>query len=113
MENQSNPEKPKKEWRPQTKEGKRALIFGIITIVWGLLFIPLVSLFRRFVHVPVAGSSGLWLEIVLFIFGLYYSVRTIFKIKERTTLNIVIFILLCLVGGFWLLFALGEIISPH
>ena len=114
MENQPDLEKFKeRKWLPQTKEGKRAIIFGVITITWGLLFIPMVNLFRRFIHVPVAGSSGLWLEIVFFIFGFYYSIKAIFKIKERTSLNIVVFILLCLVGSFWLLFALGELIFPH
>ena len=113
MENPINLEKPKRKWLPQTKEGKKALIFGTITIAWGLLFIPLNEFFRRFVHVPVAGSSGLWLEIVLFIFALYYGIKVIFRIKERAILNIIIFILFCLVGGFWLLFAFGEVIFPH
>ena len=113
MENPINLEKPKRKWLPQTKEGKKALIFGVIAIAWGLLFIPLVSLFRRFIHIPVAGSSGLLAEIVLFIFGLYYSIKTIFKIKERAILNIIVFILFCLVGGFWVIFALGEVLVPH
>ncbi|MFA5070322.1 MAG: hypothetical protein WC528_03490 [Patescibacteria group bacterium] len=112
MENPTNSEKPARKWLPQTKEGKRALIFGIITIVWGLLFVSLGNLTARLFRIP-GGFFSVLLEIVFFIFGLYYSIKAIFKIKERTILNIIVFILLCLVGGFWLMFALGEIIFPH
>jgi len=112
MENPTNLEKPERKWLPQTKEGKRALIFGVITIVWGLLFISLSNLIHLF-RIPLGGSIFLLAEIVLFIFALYYSIKAIFKIKERNILNIIIFILFCIVGGFWVLFVLGEIIVPH
>lgn len=112
MGNPTSLEKPNRKWLPQTKEGKRALIFGIITIVWGLLFISLASLTARLFRIP-GGFFSVLLEIVFFIFGLYYSIKAIFKIKERNILNLIIFVLFCLVGGFWMVFALAEIIFPH
>ncbi|MDD5342501.1 MAG: hypothetical protein PHH01_00745 [Patescibacteria group bacterium] len=103
---------PKRKWLPQTKEGKKALIFGTLTIVWGLLFISLAGFVSRLFRMP-GGFLSVLVEIMLFIFGLYYSLKAIFKIKERAILNLIIFILFCVVGGFWLLFAIGEILFPH
>ena len=119
MENPANLEnqEPKRKWLPQTKEGKRALIFGIIVTVLGLLLIlSLFEFFRLLFTYPYAllnTNTAFFLllaELVLFILGLYYSIRTIYKIKERNILNIISFVLICIIGGFWLLWTLGSMI---
>ena len=97
----------KRNWLPQTITAKWAVGFALVTIVLGVLLPTLTS-------VPgVVGFRGVTMEIILTIVSLVLSIKAIFREKDRSILTLVIFILFCLVGGFWLLFVLGEVIVPH
>lgn len=105
--------KPKRKWLPQSKDGKKALGFCLAAIIWGLLlpFIPKIG--RLIIGAAGSGLITLSIEVILVILGLIFSIKAIFKEKDRSVLNIIVFVLFCIVGGFWLLFAIGEIVSPH
>jgi hypothetical protein len=107
MENSINEKsKPKRNWFPQTKTAKWAVGFALATIVLGVLLPSLTSL-------PfVGGREAVITEIILTIVSLVLSIKAIFGQKDRSILLLIIFVLLCLIGGFWLFFAVGEIISP-
>jgi hypothetical protein len=97
----------KRKWLPQTKTAKWAVGFALATIILGLLLPSLTSL-------PfIGGREAVIMEIVLTIVSLILSIKAIFGKKDHSILIIIAFIIFCVVGGFWLLFALGEIISPH
>lgn len=98
---------------PRTKEGKMALTFGIIAIAWGVLLIPAGRIFRGILQMRSSSIPMVVLEIILFVIALYLNIRAIFKIKDRSTWNLVVFIILCVIGGFWVLFAGGEVLFPH
>jgi hypothetical protein len=115
MENSNSPEqlKPAREPMPKTKEGKMALTFGIIAIAWGVLLIPAGRIFRGILHLRMSSIPMVVVEIALFIVALYLSIRAIFKVKDKSMWNLVVFVILCVVGGFWVLFAGGEMLFPH
>ncbi|MFH1736306.1 MAG: hypothetical protein ABH838_00240 [Actinomycetota bacterium] len=95
----------KSKWWPATRTGRLAVWYGVAAVVWGVLF----PNFIRF----LSGFFMVALEVVLVIMAFFYSIRAVFREKERNLLSFVVFGLLCLVGGFWLLFALGEVLVPH
>ena len=96
-------------WLPKTKDGKISLVLCAVAIVYGILMPVMLPFWGRFADGRVVVS----LEIILSIAAFYFSFKTIFKIKDRTILTIIAFSMLCLIGGFWLLFALGEVVFPH
>lgn len=105
----------KRKWLPESKNAKIALRFCAAAVVWGILmpFIP-------FPQFAIGGLRGLFsglvvisIEVILIITAWFFSYKAIFKEKEGSVITLLIFGLFCLVGGFWLLFALGEILVPH
>jgi len=105
--------KPKRNWLPTTKDGKTAVALCLAAIIWGLLlpFIPKIS--RGIIRAAGSGLITMSIEVILVILGLIFSIKAIFKVKERAILSILIFVIFCVIGGFWLMFAIGEIVSPH
>ena len=103
----------KVKWWPVSSGGKIALALCIVAVVYGILLPSALSFLHQFLGMYMDGIAGLSIEIILSIVAFYFSFKAIFKNKDRTILTIVPFCMLCLVGGFWLLFAVGEVVFPH
>ena len=101
----------KRKWVPTTRDGKKALAFCLAAIVWGILMplIPFPESLRGDTAGAISGGVVIGIEILLAILGLLFSIRAIFKAKDRSVLSIAVFIMFCIVVGFWLFFAIGNI----
>ncbi len=113
----TNTQKVKRPWLPKSREGKKALIFSALAVVWGILM-PIIP-FPRWMRdswgwqIAFGGPPRILLLLVLLIFGFRYLHKAIFKIKDRAILVMILFLLFCLVAAFWIMFFIGEIVSPH
>jgi hypothetical protein len=103
----------KVKWWPASRDGKIALALCTVAVVYGILILSALSALRQFFGVFIDGRVVVSFEIILSIVAFYFSFRAIFRNKDRAVLTIVPFCVLCLVGGFWLLFAFGELLFPH
>jgi hypothetical protein len=109
----------KRSLRPVSTLGWWAFWLGIATIVWGLLLTSLPGLVRTLAErsenfrfpVPVGFSGGV-LELILAIAAIVTGAISI-KRGERSWLMLLTFALTVIIGGFWILFALGEVLYPH
>lgn len=115
MTDNNKQEKQKRPWLPKSKDGKRAVIFSALAIVWGILMplIPSPEWMRGGLAGGINGLSRVLVLFVLLVLGFYYQRKAVFKIKDRSLLVLILFGLFCLVAGFWLMFAIGEVIYPH
>jgi hypothetical protein len=102
-------------WWPGSNNGKIGLALCIFAVVYGILLPSALSFLHHFLgmYMYIDGIVGLSIEIILSIVAFYFSFKAIFKNKDRTVLTIVPFCMLCLVSGFWLVFAVAEVVFPH
>jgi hypothetical protein len=110
-----NAQKPARTFAPTTGIGRWAVGLGIATGIWGLIFPMFPSLLRalsvtRF-PIPV-GFGGATVEVLLALTAIVTGVMAL-RAKERAWLFYLGFAIAVAVGGFWLLFALGEVLVPH
>jgi hypothetical protein len=92
---------------------------GVATVVWGVLLPSLPKLLKAVVGgfsgrpfpIPVGFTSAI-LEFALAVSAIVVGVVALKK-GERSWLTLLAFIPAATVGGFWILFALGEVLSPH
>ena len=109
----------KRPWRPASSVGRRAFWLAIGAAVWGLLFPSLGALGRAVlgdserarIMLPT-GMVGVVLELALTVAALLTGIRAL-RGGERSWLVVLGFALAVIVGGFWILFALGEVLVPH
>ena len=102
-------------FKPQTRIGRWATGLGIATAVWGVLF-PFFGAIVRSLQMarfpfPV-GFGGAAIEVVLALATIVTGIIAITR-KERSWLFVIGFGLGAVMGGFWLLFAAGEVLFPH
>ncbi len=109
----------KRPLRPASGLGWWAFGLGVATAVWGVLLPSLVGLLgaafggatgRRF-PIPV-GFTGAILELVLAVSALTTGIIALRK-GERSWLTLLAFVPAVVVGGFWIFFALSEVLWPH
>lgn len=103
---------------PASRLGWWAFGLGIVTVLWGALLPSLV----RWLWSAFGGTSGrpriplgftsAALEIVLAIAAIAVGIIALRK-GERSWLTLLAFVLVVVVGGFWIFFALGEVLWPH
>jgi len=107
----------KRPWLPKSWEGKRAVIFSASAILWGILlpFIPFPEWIINFwwTQAFFGGPPRILILFVLLILGFYYQRQAVFKIKDRTILVMVLFVIFCLIAAFWILFIIGEFVFSH
>jgi hypothetical protein len=109
----------KRPLRPASRLGWWAFGLTVATVVWGVLFPSLVGLLGaafggatgRRLPIPV-GLTSATLELVLALAALATGIIALRK-GERSWLTLLAFVPAVLVGGFWILFALGEVLWPH
>ena len=104
--------------RPASALGWWAFWLGIASVIWGVLLPSLPRLLRAAggaagwpIPVPV-GLTSVTLEFSLAASALAAGIVALKK-GERSWLTLVGFVAAFIVGGFWILFALGEVLSPH
>jgi hypothetical protein len=105
--------------RPASALGWWAFWLGIASVAWGILLPSLPQLLRaagggaagRPIPVPV-GLTSVTLEFALAVSALAVGIVALKK-GERSWLTLAGFVPAIIVGGFWILFALGEVLSPH
>ncbi len=103
---------------PTSALGWWAFGLGVAAVVWGALMPSLV----RWLWSAFGGASGrpriplgftsAALEVVLAIAALVVGIIALKK-GERSWLTLLAFVLVVIVGGFWIFFALGEVLWPH
>ena len=105
--------------RPASALGWWAFGLCVATVAWGVLFPFLLGLLSSLVRespgrpIPIpAGLTSALLEFALTISALVVGWLTLRK-GERSWLTLLTFVLAVIVGGFWILFGLGEVLSPH
>ena len=101
------------EWWPASSVGKIALALCVVAVIYGIFLPSILSFFQHIIGGLINAIVVLSLEVILIIVAFYLSCRAIFRNKDRAILNIAAFCLLCLVGAFWLVFAVGELVYPH
>jgi hypothetical protein len=103
----------KRQWFPLSKDGKAALWFCLLAIIWGVSmpFIPQAA--QGGVSGTISGFITVSIALTLTIIGLIYSIRAIFRSKEKAVVTKLLFVVFCIVTGFWVLFALGEVLVSH
>jgi len=110
MENQ------KRRWLPESKEGRQAIIISALAVAWGILM-PVITFgpirIAGLEFFLLGGFERVLMELVLAVLGFYYLYKAIFKIKDRAWLVMILFAFFCLIAGFWILFAIGEVLFPH
>jgi hypothetical protein len=112
-------DKMKRPIQPVSVEGWWAFWLGGFTVVWGILLPVLPQLIRTAIGatpnsvIPIPGGFfSAVLEIVLAVAAILVSIAA-FRKGERSWLTLLAFIGTIFVGGFWILFALGEVIFSH
>lgn len=105
--------------RPTTALGWWAFCLGITSVGWGVL---LPTLPESLIAIGIAteggpfpipvGFSGLILELIVAISALTVGVLAVRR-GERSWLTLAGFVPAIVIGGFWILFALGEVLVPH
>ena len=109
----------KRPLRPASRLGWWAFGLSVATVAWGVLLPSLVGLLgaafggttgRRF-PIPV-GFTGATLELVLAVSALASGIAAL-RTGERSWLTLLAFVTAVVVGGFWIFFALGEVLWPH
>jgi hypothetical protein len=91
---------------PERNIGRIALGLTVFMIIFGILMPNIVG--------PYLG--GIEAVVIMITFGaMSYAllVKSIFFEKDKSIVSWIAFGLISLVLGFWILFALGEIIFPH
>ena len=58
------------------------------------------------------GSSLVFVEILLAVLAFVFGVLAVRR-KDRAWLLLASFVVVVLIGGFWVVFALGEVLAPH
>jgi len=106
----------KRPLRPASRLGWWAFWLGFATATWGALLTSLPGLLGPFmedaaVRIPIGLTSAI-LEIVLAISALVAGILALRR-GERSWLTLLAFVAALLIGGFWIFFALGEVIWPH
>jgi hypothetical protein len=107
-------------WLPKTLIGKKALRFALFTVLWGILIpaIPFPSFLTgspyEIITIILFGPPiRLLILVILAVMSFIYSVRALFKEKDRSILGWICFGFLCLIAAFWTLFIIGEFTVPH
>ena len=109
----------KRSMLPTSVLGWRAFWLSVATVVWGVLLPSLPELLRpavegasgRPIPIPV-GLTSAALEFVLALTALVVGFVALRR-GERSWLTLLAFVPAVAVGGFWILFGLGEVLSPH
>jgi len=100
-------------WWPASKGGKIALALCVAAVVYGIFLPSILSFLQHIIGGFINAIVILSVEVILLVVAFYFSYRAIFKNKDRAILTIIAFCMLCLVGAFWLIFAVGELVYPH
>lgn len=104
----------KAQWRPRTKTGWRAVYFGLAAVIWGIIMpTPVVIPLKLLTLGLMNGIVMVIIEIVLVIAAVFYSLKAVFKEKDRSAISLIILFLVGFIGSFWIFFAVGEAIAPH
>jgi len=101
--------------RPASALGWWTLWLGILVVFWGVLFPSLIPLLARLLAGPTRipfGFNGVLLALVLAIASLVVGIMA-FRRGERSWMALLAFAGAVIVGAFWVLFALGEVLVPH
>jgi hypothetical protein len=104
---------------PSSRLGWWAFGLGIATLVLGVLLPSMPDILARALGmgpgdrfpIPV-GFTSVIVEFILAVSALVVGVVAMRR-RERSWLALVGFAVAVLIGGFWILFALGEVLSPH
>ena len=91
---------------PKNITGQIALVLSGFSIAFGFLMTSLVGQY-------LGGFEAIMIMLLFGIISYVLLVKSIFFEKDRSILSWIIFGLITIVLGFWLLFAAGEIIFPH
>ncbi len=103
---------------PTSPLGWWSLWLGLATVIWGLSFPMLTrllgpSLRNTELRFPVPiGFTGALLELVVALAAFGAGIAAVGK-GQRSWAVLVALAAAILVGGFWILFALGEVLWPH
>jgi hypothetical protein len=101
--------------RPASALGWWTFWLGILVVFWGVLLPSLIGLLGRLlagsVRIPF-GFAGVLLTLILAIASLVVGIIA-FRRGERSWMAVLAFAGAVTVGGFWILFALGELLMPH
>ncbi len=101
--------------RPASALGWWTFWLGILAVFWGVLLPSLIGLLARLlagsVRIPF-GFNGVLLALILAIAAIVVGIVALRR-GERSWMTLTGFIGAILVGGFWILFALGEMLWPH
>jgi hypothetical protein len=106
----------KRALRPASTLGWWAFGLGLATAIWGLMVTTLPRLLHPLIEsssirIPV-GMSSVLLEIGLAVAAIVTGIVALWR-GDRSWLTIVGAVLALLIGGFWILFALAEVVVPH
>ncbi len=98
--------------QPSSRLGWWALWLGFATGLWARVFPLLPALLgpRLPIRIPL-GRAGSVIEVALALAALSTGVIAMRR-GERSWLNIIAFVLAAIIGGAWLLFALGQVVVP-
>ena len=106
--------------RPASKLGWWVFWLGLAACLWGLI-LPFATQriatalrnadIESRIPLPI-GFNGVMLALLLAIAPVVLGVRALRR-GERSGLTIIGLVLAVLIGGFWILFALGEVLLPH
>ncbi len=103
---------------PASGLGWWAFALGIVTVLWGTCFPSLMERLGTMSggatgrpRIPLGFTSAA-LEVVLALAALVTGIIALRK-GERSWLTLLALVLVVIVGGFWISFALGEVLWPH
>jgi hypothetical protein len=104
--------------RPASALGWLAFWLGAATVIWGILLPTLVAVWVLWLKGPTgairipAGFGSAMLEL-LFAIGAIVAGIMALRRGERSWMTLLAFVAAIIVGGFWILFVLGEALMPH
>lgn len=104
-------------FKPTTGLGWWVFGLGLATVVMGPGVFVLPQLARRTfgegmpIRIPM-GMASVLLEVVLAVATITVAIPA-FRRGERSWLTLLAFVPAVVVGGFWVLFAAGEVLFPH
>lgn len=93
------------------------MIFGLIAVAWGILM-PILPFPRdwipvAYLQVLFGGMSRMIILAILSAVGAAYLQKALFKVKDRSVSVIILGVIFAVIIGFWILFAVGEVVFPH
>lgn len=105
-------------WLPSTGAGWWAVAIAVLAIAWAALFPSLMSPLSERLHgTPFrwlsGGREGLTFALLLGVVAGALALRAMVAFHDRARLLWLALIPSLLMTLFWLIFAIGEVVSPH